>query len=104
MKRGETWWANLPPPAGRRPVLLLSRNAVYTVRSLIPIAPVTRSVRGIPAEVPPGPADGLPQPRVADCDSIVTIPKVLLVERIAALGLGRLTAVNAAIRFPLAIP
>jgi len=31
MKRGEVWWANLPKPVGGRPVLLLSRNAAYSV-------------------------------------------------------------------------
>jgi mRNA interferase MazF len=104
MKRGEVWWANLPPPAGKRPVLLLSRNAAYAVRALITIAPITRTVRGIPAEVPLGPADGLPQSCVANCDSIATIPKALLVERITALGPTKLAAVNAATRFALAVP
>ena len=33
MKRGEIWWADLPPPVGRRPVLLLSRDRAYVVRS-----------------------------------------------------------------------
>lgn len=42
--------------------------------------------------------------KAVNCDSIGTIPKTLLVERIAALGPTRLTAVNAAIRFALAIP
>jgi mRNA-degrading endonuclease toxin of MazEF toxin-antitoxin module len=26
MRRGEVWWADLPAPAGKRPVVLLSRN------------------------------------------------------------------------------
>ena len=29
MRQFEIWWANLPAPAGRRPVLLLSRNDAY---------------------------------------------------------------------------
>lgn len=103
MKRGEVWWANLPPPTGRRPVLLLSRDAAYAVRSLITIAPITRTVRGIPAEVPLGLPDGLPRPCVVNCDSIATISKALLVERIAALGPTKLAAVNAAIRFTLSL-
>ena len=39
MRRGEVWWADLPPPAGRRPVLLLSRNEAYAVRQLVTVAP-----------------------------------------------------------------
>jgi len=103
VKRGEVWWANLPAPAGRRPVLLLSRNAAYVVRALVTVAPITRTVRGIPTEVPLGPADGLSQPCVVNCDSITTIPKDLLAERIVLLGPAKLAAVNAAIRFALSI-
>lgn len=103
MRRGEVWWANLPPPAGKRPVLLLSRDAAYAVRSLITIAPITQTVRQIPAEVPLGPPDGLPRPCVVNCDSIATAPKALLVERIAVLGPTKLAAVDAAIRFALSI-
>ncbi|MFI5340883.1 MAG: type II toxin-antitoxin system PemK/MazF family toxin [Candidatus Methylomirabilales bacterium] len=104
MKRGEVWWASLPPPAGRRPVLLLSRNSAYAVRSLITIAPSTRTVRDIPVEVPLGPADGLPRPCVVNCDSIATISKAMLTERITLLGPAKLAAVNAAIRFALSLP
>lgn len=103
MKRGEVWWANLPAPAGRRPVLLLSRNAAYAVRALVTVAPITRTVRGIPTEVPLGPTDGLSQPCVVNCDSITTIPKDLLAERIVLLGPAKLAAVNVAIRFALSI-
>lgn len=52
MKRGEVWWADLPPPAGRRPVVLLSRDEAYAIRALVIVAPVTTRVRSIPAEVP----------------------------------------------------
>ncbi|MCH8087678.1 MAG: type II toxin-antitoxin system PemK/MazF family toxin, partial [Chloroflexi bacterium] len=40
MRRGEVWWADLPPPSGRRPVVLLSRDAAYTVRNLVLVTPV----------------------------------------------------------------
>ncbi len=32
MKRGEVWWAELPKPSGRGPVILLSRNEAYRIR------------------------------------------------------------------------
>ena len=38
MERGEIWWADLPPPSGRRPVLLLSRNEAYSVREFVEAA------------------------------------------------------------------
>ena len=43
MHRGEVWWAELPLPAGRRPVLLLSRDAAYKVRTSLTVAMVTRT-------------------------------------------------------------
>jgi mRNA interferase MazF len=58
MKRGEIWWADLGPPAGRRPVLLLSRDEAYSVRELVTAAPVTTRIRHIPSEVVLGTADG----------------------------------------------
>jgi mRNA interferase MazF len=40
MRRGEVWWAELPALAGKRPVVLLSRNEAYAVRELVTVAPL----------------------------------------------------------------
>jgi len=48
MKRGEAWWAELPSPIGKRPVLLLSRNEAYVVRNAVTVAEITTTIRGIP--------------------------------------------------------
>jgi mRNA interferase MazF len=101
MRRGEVWWAALPPPAGRRPVVLLSRDSAYRVRTSVTVGIVTRMVRSIPVEVPLGPEDGLPQQCVANLDEILTIPKVRLVERIATLSPQKMAAVARAIIFAL---
>jgi mRNA interferase MazF len=58
MKRGEVWWADLPAPIGRRPVLLLSRDRAYAVRTAITVAFITTTVRNIPVEVKLTIADG----------------------------------------------
>ena len=99
MKRGEVWWADLPPPAGRRPVVLLSRDEAYAVRALVTVAPVTTRIRSIPAEVPLGLEDGLPQDCVANLDTIITIAKDSLQTYIASLRSEKIQAVDAAIRF-----
>ncbi len=104
MKRGEVWWANLPPPAGRRPVVLLSRDAAYAVRTSVTVAEVSTTIRHIPSEVALGQSDGLPRPCVANADNLVTIPKAWLDERIAALSPVKIAAVEAAIQFALALP
>lgn len=103
MRRGEIWWAELEPPTGRRPVLLLSRNEAYSVRSLITVAPVTTRIRGIASEVLLGIADGLPQDCVANLDTMTTIPKDCLVNRLAVLNAKKLKEIETAIRFALGI-
>ena len=104
MRRGEVWWADLAPPVGRRPVVLLSRNEAYQIRELVTAAPVTTPLGGIPAEVSLGPREGLRRLGVVNLDSIVTIHKRHLTQRIAALSQVKVQAVNQAIKFALALP
>ena len=101
MRRGEIWWAELEPPAGRRPVVLLSRNEAYSVRKLVVIAPVTTRVRHIPSEVYLGTDDGMPQDCVANLDIITTIPKDCLQKWLTTLSPKKLKEVESAIRFTL---
>ena len=103
MKRGEIWWVELPPPTGRRPVLLLSRNEAYAVRELVTIAPVTTRIRHIASEVNLGPEEGLPQPCVANLDTITTIAKASLRERLTALSSNKLKEIEAALHFALGL-
>ena len=101
MRRGEVWWAELPPPIGKRPALLLSRNAAYRVRTAITVAVITRSIREIPVEVMIGPEDDMPARCVINLDNILTIPKSTLTERITTLSSGKMSAVKKAIIFAL---
>src|SRR5919198_539353 len=101
MRRGEIWWAELPAPAGRRPVVLLSRNEAYAVRELVTVAPITTRIRRIPTEVPLGLADGLPKPCVVNLDTITTIPRRTLTQRLKPLAPEKLAAVEQALRFAL---
>ena len=103
MKRGEVWWANLPAPIGKRPVVLLSREEAYSVRGAVTVAEVTTRVRGIPVEVELGPEDGLPRRCVVNLDTIVTIRKELLIERIALVQKDKLDQIEDAIKFALGL-
>lgn len=46
--------------------------------TLVTVAPITGTVRGLSTEVPVGRANGLDQNCVVSCDNIVTIPKAAL--------------------------
>ena len=78
MRRGEIYWADLGPPAGRRPVCVLTRDAAITALTSVTTAPLTRTIRGIASEVEVGPEQGLPEPCVVSCDNLLTVPKASL--------------------------
>jgi len=101
MHRSEVWWADLPLPAGRRPILLLSREAAYKVRSSITAAVITRTIRSIPVEVLLGKEDGMPVKCAVNLDEIITIPKSSLVERMTVLSPEEIAAVARATAFAL---
>ena len=104
MRRGEVWYAALPAPHGSRPVVLLSRDRAYRVRTDVTVATVTRTVHGIPTEVSIGPADGMKEECVINLDVILTVPIRLIDRRITDLSPEKMAAVNRALRFALAIP
>ena len=76
--RGELYWADLGPPAGRRPVCVLTRDAAIAVLQTVTCAPITRTIRGIRSEVEVGPEQGLPEASVISCDNLLTIPQAVL--------------------------
>ena len=101
MQRGEAWWANLPKPIGRHPVILLSRDEAYLVRSSVTVAEITTTIRDTPVEVLLDISDGLSKKCVANLDSIITIPKNLLESHITTLSPEKIEKINEAIKFAL---
>ncbi len=101
MHKGEIWWVNLPSPIGKRPVVLLSRDEAYSVRNAVTVAEVTSTIRNIPVEVNLGIEDGLPKKCVINLDTMITIRKELLTEKIADLVPEKIDKVNKAIKFAL---
>ena len=97
-------WADLGPPAGRRPVVVLTRDAACEVLAAVTCAPITRTSRGIRSEVPVGPAQGLPEVAVITCDNVLTIPKVDLdPDPVGRLDEVTRVALDRAMRFALDI-
>ncbi len=99
MRQFEIWWADLPLPAGRRPVLLLSRDSAYQVLNKFLAAEITTTIRDIPVEVLLGKGDGLPNKCVANCDNLRTVPRQCLSQRISRLPARRAVEVKRAVGY-----
>lgn len=96
--QGSVFWASLPEPAGRRPVLILTRTSAIPRLTNITVAPLTRSQRHIAAEVDLDVSDGLPSVCAVSLDNILTIPQSSLDRPIAQLSEERMDDVFEAIR------
>ncbi len=97
-------WADLGPPAGRRPVCVLTRDAALAVLSAATCAPITRTIRGIRSEVAVGPAEGLPERSVISCDNVITIPIASLDDGpVGHLDLAGRISLDQALRYALDI-
>jgi mRNA interferase MazF len=84
-RQGEIWWAVAEDK--RRPVLVVSRSDAVPVLTWIVVAPVTRTVREIPTEIPLGPDHGLPVECVASFDNLQPVRRSFLTEQVGSLGL-----------------
>lgn len=86
-RQGEVWWAQAQDK--RRPVLVVTRSEAVPVLNRVIVAPLTRTVRGIPTEIPLGPPDGLPAACAASFDNLQPISRSLLATRITTLDVTR---------------
>lgn len=86
--RGEVWWGEAPDAKGR-PYLVLTRDDAISVLRILLVAPVTRTVRGIPTEIPLGRDEGLAEECVAVFDSVTVFPRAMLVRRMGSLQPAR---------------
>ena len=80
--QGDIWWAEAEDK--RRPVLVVTRNEAIPVLARILVAPVTRTVRGIPTELPLAAGDGLPEPCAASFDNLQPIRRSFLTQRLGS--------------------
>jgi mRNA interferase MazF len=97
VKRFEVWWADLPEPAGLRPVLLLSRNDAYSYLSKFAAVEITSTIRGIASEILLSEQEGLPRVCVANCDSLRMVPRLSLTKRAGRLAPERWIEVKRAV-------
>ncbi len=103
MRQYEIWWADLPAPVGRRPVLLLTRSSAYGYLNKVIVAEITTTIRGIPQEVPVGESEGLGV-SVANFDNVHVVAKNLLSSRVGRLSTAREHEVKQALGYALGWP
>mgnify|MGYP002336353869 CR=1 FL=1 len=94
-QQAEVWWAELDEK--RRPVLVVTRSEATSVLGRLVVAPLTRTVRGIPTEVPLGEADGLRDECAASFDNLETVLRSLLTTRVSPATVDRKARLCAAL-------
>ena len=95
--RGELWWCELAD-IGRRPVVVLSRDAAIPRLRRTLIAPCTTTIRGLASEVVLEPDDDpVPRRSGVNLDSVESVSVAVLVERLGRLSDDRMHEVCAAL-------
>jgi mRNA interferase MazF len=88
--RGELWWCELAD-IGRRPVVVLSRDAAIPRLRRVLVAPCTTTIRALPSEVVLEPGDDpVPRRSAVNLDSVESVSVGVLVERLGRLADARL--------------
>lgn len=99
--RGELWWCEAPA-VGRRPVVVLSRDAAIAGRRLAVVAPCSTRARGLASEVELDPAsDPIPRPCVVALDSLESVSIAWCVQRLGRLSDARMREVCLAVSVAL---
>ena len=95
--RGEVWWCEMAD-IGRRPVVVLSRDAVIPRLRRTLVAPCTTTIRGLPSEVllEPG-EDPVPLRSAVNLDSVESVSIAILVERLGRVADHRMRQICAAL-------
>jgi mRNA interferase MazF len=80
------WWCELPA-VGRRPVVVLSRDAAIPRLRRSLVAPCTTTIRNLPSEVRLEPGeDPIPKRSAVNLDSIESVSIAVLTERLGTLA------------------
>jgi mRNA interferase MazF len=75
VNRGDVWQLDLGGRAGRRPALILTRQAVLAHLNKVTVAEITTSGKGYPTEVAIGQQANLPRASYVQLDNIQTVAK-----------------------------
>lgn len=112
MKRGEVWWASLPPPDGsgpglRRPVVIVQSNPFNDSRiATVVIATITSNLAlaEAPGNIRIGKAEsGLSKPSVINVSQVLTLDRSYLTERVRALPQPVMNRLDSGLRLVLSL-
>ena len=82
------------PDIGRRPVVVLSRDAAIPRLRRTLVGPCTTTIRGLPSEVVLEPGeDPVPRRCAVNLDSVESVSTAVLVERLGRLSAERMAVV-----------
>jgi mRNA interferase MazF len=96
--RGELWWCELAD-VGRRPVVVLSRDAAIPRLGRALVAPCTTTIRTLPSEVVLEPGeDPIPQRSAVNFDAVESVSIAVLTTRLGRLADARIREVCAALQ------
>jgi len=94
------WWHEAPDER-RRPYIVLTRDDVIPFLTQVIAVPITRTIRGIPTEVPLDRSDGMAVECVVTVDNLALVPKANLTRHITTLDPERLREVCEAVNFAI---
>ena len=95
--RGELWWCEIGE-IGRRPVVVLSRDAAIPRLRRTLVAPCTTTIRGLTSEVVLEPGDDpVPLRSAVNLDSVESVSVGVLVDRLGRLADARMREICAAL-------
>lgn len=102
--RGEVWWCELVE-IGRRPVVVLSRDAAIPRLRRALVAPCTTTIRGLASEVVLEPGDDpIPRRSAVNLDSVESVSVAVLVERLGRLPDARMREICGALAVAVDCP
>jgi len=99
MERGEIRWYKFKPPDKERPAVVLTRDSALQFLGEATIAPITSTIRGIPAEVLLSESDGMKTACVINLDHVQTVSKSKLGALITKLSEAKMSETKKALLF-----
>ena len=94
MNRGDIWMVNLGGRAGRKPVLVLTRQNVIQYLNKVTVVEITTKGKGYPTEYFLDQKANLPKSSFVQADSLHTVPKPMLEKYIGTLDADTMQAIS----------